>query len=323
MGSTVFSNICDSWLRASRHLRRSQPSNILEWRSFPLWIPHIHHIQPKKVNCLSVGNITLRDSGLLIMADITNADGDIIAWEQLPAGGLPPSTERAYRSLISNIAADPTFCEDRWDPIPAFFEDPASARVWEYNIPRNKVEEVSNSLLSSLLPACTFNLLNDTLSSTDITVPPSQARLKRIQVGRRRASGTKQQKSVKVADYAGALHIATLYDWRDGKSLLTQIHAIFASSKQRLHQELTIRYKDGGDTTGENLIGVRFSVIHGCLIELLKEIAFFGRYSTKSQPPNVGDTQLSLVLIEKHTVLGAPGAFGRTSSTVCGTVLKV
>jgi hypothetical protein len=98
-----FSTMCDGWLVAKKNLKRCKPATVEDWRTLPLWSPHIHHDQPARVNCTTLGQKELRHQGLLTLRSITNQAGQVHPWSLVPTSPLPPSTELAYNALIANI----------------------------------------------------------------------------------------------------------------------------------------------------------------------------------------------------------------------------
>jgi hypothetical protein len=177
VGSKLWSNICASWLVVGKHLRRAAPANIQEWRSLPLWSPHVNHKDPKLVTCKTVANRSIRHHGIVTMAHVTHQDGSLIRWDQLQAGRLPPMLENAYRRLIDNIQPTPAFRPDRREPTPTFLEDTVSEQVWKFAIPQNKVAALNAYTLQQYAPACTFTVHNSDLLVKETTHPTRQAHL--------------------------------------------------------------------------------------------------------------------------------------------------
>lgn len=56
LGSAPWLNLCKGWSELKKHILPFFPSNGEEWGAFPLWRPHLNHLNPNKANALTEHN---------------------------------------------------------------------------------------------------------------------------------------------------------------------------------------------------------------------------------------------------------------------------
>lgn len=88
-----------------RVLVPNEPRNIEEWKSLPLWSPHLAHSNVKLVRCQTQAQHRLREGGLQQIGDITTHTGEFLTWNEVAPNPADVAARKAFDKLVSNIRA--------------------------------------------------------------------------------------------------------------------------------------------------------------------------------------------------------------------------
>lgn len=158
LGSPAWQNICKAWGRLKPLLHKSAPRNGEEWRSLPLWQPHLHHRAETGVKCHSQAQHRLRSFGICYVRDILTPNGQLQDWADLDLDHNDTACRRAYHALRANLRIDP-----QSDQLPGphwvFFGKDASGyggRIWQFDVQQQYLSCDWPRICDTYQPVCTF-----------------------------------------------------------------------------------------------------------------------------------------------------------------------
>lgn len=238
LGSPPWQNICRAWSSLKPFLRKSQPRNVDEWRLLPLWRPHHQHIAATKVQCNTLAQHRLRDSGLITVGDTLDADGRFQTWDDLQINQTDSLGHRAYNSLLANIRPQAHF-EPQAGPHRVYFGEESSeidGRVWLYDVPQELVSSPWPIIRDSALPISTFHCRAGQLQKIPRCCPPNNAILHRSVI---RHSVKQKTLRTHYGLWTPQRHFLWQYKWSDGSSFLdtstAQLRALQANQHFKPH----------------------------------------------------------------------------------------
>jgi hypothetical protein len=101
--SPLWLNMCRNWNKVKKAcVKEIQPVSVDAARGASVWIPSNLMKDRKLAGCSTVAQQELKEAGINLLEDITDAEGRIISWEQ-QSRSLPSSTKRAYMKLCANF----------------------------------------------------------------------------------------------------------------------------------------------------------------------------------------------------------------------------
>lgn len=117
----------------------------MSWTRFLCWVPHCIHHQKALVGSLTKGAKELRDGGMVVLGDITEADGSLRSWENHKQRDLPERLEAAYEKLCVNLDVDGVTLFARDDVAHIFLmQGPIreGSTVWKAKVTRKEVKAI-------------------------------------------------------------------------------------------------------------------------------------------------------------------------------------
>lgn len=241
-GSPPWQNICRAWGALKPLLRKLEPRNQEEWEMLPLWRPHHHHLSETKVQCTSLAQHRLREAGLLTVGDISEANGQISAWESLPVNQDDLVGRRAYTALVANIRHQ-AFFDIQPGPHQVYCGEARLililiyGRIWLYDVPQQQVSSRWPIIRDAALPISTFRCRAGMLSKITRCCPPNNAILHRVLI--RQSEGSTAQKS-HFGSWSQQRNLLLQYKWSDGTAFLdtctSQLRSIQALQRLKPHK---------------------------------------------------------------------------------------
>lgn len=184
-GSPPWINIYRSWTGLKKWLLPSRPVNLEAWQAFPLWRPHLNHIDPAISRCGTVAQKTLRAAGFHSMADVTDLRGNLGPWARVQQRAARPDLERAYNWIIDNLKHVPEL-HPQQARLPIFLEgtgESGSTLVWKFFLPAAQLSEAWIPFLDRSSADCTYLRLGQHLLPRRACCPGAEIQLHRIIVG--------------------------------------------------------------------------------------------------------------------------------------------
>lgn len=137
-GSPSWQSLCRNWETLRKQLLPSQPMSIEEWRSTPLWRPHVNQQQITGQRKLSKDQHLLRLAGFQQMGNVDmDVGGNLIDWETAIERGALTRCRQVFQELKASLVAAPLF--DPSQSARDFFvqeENPMGPKlIWQFLLP--------------------------------------------------------------------------------------------------------------------------------------------------------------------------------------------
>lgn len=233
-GSIAWRNICLAWNHIKPLLEPTPPENLDEWRSLPLWRPHVSHTSPNLAGCKTQAQLRIQEHGVSYIQDITTRTEEFLPWHLISPDCPNRLGSKTYDSLKANLRDVPHFPAS--PPVQTIFVENTTDlyephhQVWQFQI--SSCVHISQWTLatSNVWPEMAFYVKVGRLAkrSGDPPAPPINTR--RVLVP---APVGKTQAAIHYGTWTS--DFLSQYNWADSTSLLNTPSAQLRSLQAR-HQ---------------------------------------------------------------------------------------